>query len=263
MASDNSHNLRLFPEDDDHQPLPVVSFSKVSAFLRCPFEYHAVYVDAAARRVRSGAEVQAGVSLHRVLHSLLESCRSDLTEQSMREAFRRSWDHSAFQSTDQSEEWMSQCLGWTLRLRDELENAPHVALEAKFRALLPSCVLTGRIDRIDRLSSQNYRIVDYKMFPYSEATDMRLQAALYAEGARTSLGVTPSVMRFVIVSDGTVEDLEIDQDLCVWGLNLVRETVEQINNATEFYPRHNSLCRTCDLVDRCGVETNGRVLEGN
>src|SRR5262249_41544831 len=89
------------------------------------------------------------------------------------------------------------------QLRTVLESQPRgsvdvIAAELSFHFLLGGRKITGRIDRIDRISDNVVRVIDYKTGApktprYAEDS---LQLSIYAMGAK-SLGFVPQELEFL------------------------------------------------------------------
>ncbi len=186
---------------------PVLSFSAISVYRECPRQHWYRYM----LRLPStpGVEAQLGTILHLVLMRAgkLRSEGRDLTSALLRELHQESWEQIGL--SEPRRRPALEALGWRLLERflaaGGLDSRPHL-VEAPFLVEQRGWTLRGVIDRVDRPAAgeTTWRLIDYKTGSAVPASRLRrnLQLALYALGARESLGLDPVELEIVYLRDG-------------------------------------------------------------
>ncbi len=158
---------------------PRFSPTRLRLYLFCPKAYHYTYV----RGLRWGAMTAAtsfGGSLHRALQAFHEA--GALTPPSvddLLESFRGSWTAAGYD--DPAEEMRHREAGEQI-LRQYFEAArvsgrETVLVERQVQWEYPAFWLTGKIDRLDRLSGGELEVIDYKS-GRREVTEEEVRASL-------------------------------------------------------------------------------------
>lgn len=150
----------------------------------------------------AAAAMQFGSAIHTVLRQYYDPAphAQELTVEEAVESFHR--EFAKYLIEDPLQRALYERLG-RQQLRTVLESQPRgsldvVAAELPFNFLLDGRKITGRIDRVDRISDKVVRVIDYKTGApktprYAEDS---LQLSIYAMGAR-SLGFVPQELEFL------------------------------------------------------------------
>jgi DNA helicase-2/ATP-dependent DNA helicase PcrA len=169
--------------------------------------------------------------------------------------YGREWKGAGFEDAYQEEQYRREGLE-QLRAFHEKHNAapPNVlALEKYFELPLEhNIVVTGRIDRIDRLPDGTAGIVDYKTGSVKKPLDARksLQLSIYALAAKEILELDPS--RLVFYNLGVNDAVATSRD--EKSLKQAREQVAEIADsirAGDFPAKPGHQCGYCDYRLLC------------
>jgi DNA helicase-2/ATP-dependent DNA helicase PcrA len=138
--------------------------------------------------------------------------------------------------------------------RARSDDAQPVWFERQFTFKLGEHLLRGRVDRVDRLPSGEYELIDYKTgrpkTPAQLAGDVQL--SLYALGAREAWGLEASSQAYYYLLDDLKVGVPADEgDRCDWIRAVAIEVATRIR-AQEFEPTPSLMaCSICDYRLAC------------
>jgi len=121
--------------------------------------------------------------------------------------------------------------------------------------------MTGFIDRIDKLPGGGYIVLDYKTEPTDltqEAVDKDLQLTLYYWASREFLKLDIRELGLFMMSHDKLTTTTRTPDDIPGLLDRVIEVTRQIRAETEFAPRINKYCLSCDHLEGCPLENKIR-----
>jgi putative RecB family exonuclease len=243
------------------------SYSALDAFKQCPLKYKFQVIDKI--KTPKSKEAVFGSKIHDSLQFFHTQSPISPTIDELLNYLKENWDSSVF--TDQQEDmiYFGEALKILKNYHDDylkLKNKPIVLdTETRFEVLLKNpenqeqnCLLTGIIDRIDKIEN-SIEIVDYKTtkrFPPQEDVDNSLQLSLYCLGAinrwpqyakdgpeKIKLTLYYLKHQESITTTRTKEQLESVQRK-TW------ETLNQIEKS-EFEPMPSALCDWCGYKRMC------------
>ncbi len=198
--------------------VPTLSYSGVHTYLECPLRWKFLYIDRRPEAPRS--YFTFGRTVHSVLEELLEplvvpaarrvsAARSQTTleafaparsptpvvgllgEAELRAVYDRLWSNEGFSSAE--EEARYRALGWSM-LRDfraglVADPPSPVAVEPHLETVWDGIPVHGYIDRIDRMPSGGFEVLDYKTSKELSESDAREsdQLTLYQVLAEANL----------------------------------------------------------------------------
>lgn len=146
---------------------PKFSPTRINTYLECAVKYKYVYIDKIGRFYQ---KPRAGYSLGTSLHKVLADFYGDGARQSPEElkaSLVKNWVSAGYESSDQESESLEA--GSEMMLTYHTAESKHkenrletVGLEKTFNYDMGRFILTGRIDRLDRLLDGSMEIVDYK-----------------------------------------------------------------------------------------------------
>lgn len=183
-----------------------LSYSRVQAYLRCPWMYHLIYD--CGWRSGPTAPMAFGQSLHKTLAEYFSDSNKAKTLDRLLEIYDQMWVNEGYSSTqdtldayDRGRKILEQF--FTL---DKDRQSTVVATEKDFQTVLgDGLVFRGTIDRLDRYPDGRYEIVEYKSVgePWTESRmESDLQMTLYSYGVAKALAIPPPYLRFVFLSSG-------------------------------------------------------------
>lgn len=239
-----------------------LSASAIDTYERCGLQFK---LDRDWRlAAKPAAAMQYGASMHRVLKTYFDSVAAGRTktEEELIELFRSDLAAAGIQEKYQHELYEEQglaqlrdFLAWA-RSRGEIEV---LHTEQSFEFKIGEIMVTGRIDRVDRLPDDSVVIVDYKTGKArdQENADKSLQLSLYAIAAREKWGYKVSSLVFHNLEDNIpVETRRSESDL-VKARTRVEAAAEGIA-AGDFDARRGIHCNFCAYRSIC-VEQENRI----
>lgn len=244
-----------------------LSYSALEEFRQCPLKFKFSQIDKI--KAPKSKEAVFGTIIHNVLKMLHEPSRLVFpTEEEILQYFSQNWDSEVF--ADQQEETIFFSQGVKMLKDYYAKNYPAkfniVDLETRFEApILDGSdlhLITGKIDRIDKLEDGLFEIIDYKTtkkMPAQKYIDHNLQLSVYY------LGITnrwPSLLNENRPVKLSLYYLKHGEKLSTLGrpeyLDETKEKilgiVDQIKksaNQEKFEPKPGPLCDWCPYQPYC------------
>ncbi len=250
-------------------PLPSRhSYSSLSVYDTCSLQYAFKYVYRMPPREEPVAAFAFGTTAHEAFEAFTKDRRERTargepppTREDLERAFRARWTPADFGDKTTEEGYQRRVATlldnfWTGEV-SSLSEALHEELDFEL-ALEPAdgsapVVITGQIDRIDRLPSGGIEVIDYKTGRVSsqKGVDESLQLSIYALACRDALGLgtpervtlyfTESALR--LSTTRTDEQLDAARDEILARVARMR--------AGEFPAMPGKPCRYCDYAKMC------------
>jgi DNA helicase-2/ATP-dependent DNA helicase PcrA len=228
-----------------------LSASDLSLYLTCPLKYKFARVFGIPEEPTINQRF--GILIHNVLERFHKEPREE-GEQSLRrltELFETGWRRSGFGSTDDELQFRDRARE-ALRLYWEREQASEgepVWLERKFDFKVGEHHVRGRVDRVDRLPSGDYELIDYKTGERKTEAELEsdLQLALYRLAAREAWDIEAACGSYYYVLDADKVAAPTKPD----DAERVERTVLQVGEGIlgqDFEPRPSpTVCGWCDF----------------
>ena len=205
-----------------------LNFSKVKAYLTCPYLYKYIYLD---RNYAPHTPFSAlGISVHRALDRY-HSKGGDLSDLML--YYDEGWHHHGFGTPQQALEFYAKGRKILENYRLAEQNAAQAEIfftEKEFEFEFERWRVRGTIDRVDRVSG-GYELIDYKMgFEPKTAEDLKsdLQLSMYAIGLRKSFSMEVKTVSWILLVKGEKLSIPYDPSGEERVLTLLRETGEKI-----------------------------------
>ena len=230
-----------------------LSFSRVQAYLRCPWLYHLVY-DLGWRSGPS-AGMALGQSVHRTLGRFLAADNSERTQDRLFEIFDEEWVNEGFESPEATLAAYESARAMLHRFFEGEKSlfADVVATEKDFDIPFGDELrFRGTLDRLDRHSDGTYEIVEYKTRVEGwtpERTDADLQMTFYALGMKTVLQGAPVRLRYHFLSNGESRVVERSAAQLSDAERILRDVGQKLGEK-DFTPDHR-YCVRCEFARRC------------
>ncbi|MEW6188873.1 MAG: PD-(D/E)XK nuclease family protein [Actinomycetota bacterium] len=246
-----------------------LSFSSITVYQNCPLSYKFQFIDKLPTKktpLRS-----FGNSLHAALaHFYNVPVPKPPSLDKLLELLSKVWEPEGYK--DQSEESI-----YFEHAKEILTNFYYTnvkdfripaALEHKFQIELDGedsekFILSGVIDRMDKLPEGGYEIIDYKTsrrLPPRSKIESDLQLSIYHLAAQEIWGIEPEklTLYFLIPNEKistsrTREDVEETKDI-------IRQVMSHIKLG-KFEPRENALCPWCDFQTHCPLHKHKFLKE--
>ena len=180
-----------------------ISYSKLNAYLSCPYKYLLVYEK--GMKVPPNPYISLGQSVHRALEGFHLKKAGDIDD--LMDCYNASWVNEGFNSPQQAFEFFEKGRRMLESYyRDSLNLKTEVLfVEKEFRFKLGKHLVRGIMDRVDRHPDGKYEVIDYKthseMWKQDKA-DADLQLSVYALGCERALGFKPDLLTFYFVAAG-------------------------------------------------------------
>ncbi|MGA9762023.1 MAG: PD-(D/E)XK nuclease family protein [Gaiellaceae bacterium] len=246
-----------------------VSPSAIDRYRRCPRQFYLCDIVELRGNSRQTLQTSVGRVIHAALQEVLKRPAEERSYEALAAALRKCWRTYCPKDLFAIGEEVrigNRCLE-QLRCYSETHSldCETLGLECTLEAVLPGGArITGRIDRIDRLSDGRVRVIDHKTgHRWLEEEDLRTEPAarIYLLLASKQFGPIDSV-RYHFLETG--EDLiwEPEQeDLPYIAEGLAREVAE-ILSAEPYAPNPGNHCEWCPFRKYCagaeaGATTNG------
>lgn len=256
------------------------SYSAIETYLQCPQRYKFQEIDRI--RVPKSREAIFGTLVHNTLRFMFRQDPLFPTLEEMVSYFREHWPSRDVFEQESRHDPLKR--GWTeeeekayfeegVRVLKAFyeRNAPWnftvVDLESRFEVLMQDAktgenhVLAGVIDRIDKLPSGTYEIIDYKTakrMPSQAALDKNLQLSLYSLGLQKRwphLATEQIKTSLYFLKHSEKLTAQITSDVVEKTKNHVLETIvdiqERIRSGKEFEPMPSALCDWCGYRPMC------------
>jgi RecB family exonuclease len=227
-----------------------ISYSRVSAYLFCPYKYKLVYLD------NFNIPVNADITFGHIIHKTLEQFHSGKgrSYDVLLDCYDTSWKNDGFVDPQQIFEYYN-------RGKQIFENyyksfcqtgTEILCVEKAFDANIGKYRFIGIIDRIDKYPDGTYEIMDYKTHIRvweQERVDEDLQLSFYAYACKNVFGFNPDKVSVYFLSENKKVYTKRSQIEINDAINTAIETAENIM-AENFSP-DVSKCRICDFRLKC------------
>jgi len=230
------------------------SYSQIETFKTCPLKYGYRYVMNVPSIESHVANF--GNSIHETLkefYRALMAGSEKATFDFMMQLYAKNWIRGGYENVEH--EMLRKENGREI-LRNFYEaNSPFAVpafIERNFNLKVGSYMLTGRIDRIDKLSDGTYEVIDYKTGKSARTLDpiKKLQLYIYALACRDVFGIYASKLSFYFLEDGEkvsitkgIEELDSVKDEVVGFIEEIKKS--------GFVPIPGFYCRYCDYRIIC------------
>jgi len=240
---------------------PVLSPTRICAYLECAMKYRYLYVDRLGRYyVRARPAFSFGATLHRVLQAF-HAEGAGQTREEMVSRLEQSWVAAGYQSAQEETEYRQAGV--------EVVEAYHAAAAARaeearetlwtektLRLDMGPFALAGRVDRVDRWHDGTLEVIDYKSgrwetTPEEVAGDLAVSIyQLLLKRLHPGVPVVGTIycLRSGIQASSRLSDEEagrFEADLLVLGQDILSRDWEQVE------PERIAACEWCDFLPRC------------
>ncbi len=251
--------------------MAIYSHSKIGTYESCPQKYKFQYIDKIKGDIES-VEAFLGSRVHDTLEYLYKCVRNGrlLSEEETLVFYESAWDAKWSDDVQivepgfRAEHYRKigrQCVQDYYRHYQPFDQGRVVDTERRLSIKLDAAgryLMTGFVDRIDKVGAGVFEIHDYKTnrsLPAQADKDKDRQLALYEIGLRKSIA---DIKKVVLIWHFLRFDQEIRSHRTVKELEQLRTTmirqIQQIESATErndFPPHESNLCNWCEYRPLC------------
>ena len=166
-----------------------------------------------------------------------------------------SWRRGGFGDSDEERQLRQKATAALTRYyeRAQSDEGSPVWFERQFSFKLGPHLVRGRVDRVDRLPSGDYELIDYKTGRPKSAEQLAndVQLSLYAIGAREAWGLEATHGAYYYLLDDQKVSVSGDPERAEWIRSAAIQVAEGIK-AQEFEPTPSPrACRFCDYQLVC------------
>ncbi len=233
-----------------------LSYSAASTYETCPAKYRYRYVDRLPTQPSSA--LAFGDSIHKALYRFHDRPVPEAPSLSdLLEILDAVWTSDGY--AEPAEEVAYREHANEVLERYHADNTSDyripAALEFRFSIDIEGVTFGGVIDRMDRLPSGGYEIIDYKTnrrLPPQAAVDSDLQLTIYYMAAREVWGIEPETLTLYYLLPGQrmkTMRTQADAEDVRRRISAIAERIE----AGRFEPRENPLCGWCDFQHVCPI----------
>jgi len=239
------------------EPKPMfsrVSYSMLESYQLCPLRFKREYVERKSTE-KTTRNRRLGLSIHATLNKFYSLPVQDRTLSRLHQLLGENWQTSPY--------GIQEDTYWHKRAYEMLEAvyysegalANPIALERSFTFHAGDFVVFGRVDRIDRISTDQYEVIDYKVLrgdpgDEREAIDSLQSVCLYF-GAYSLLGAFPTRITYLHMDTGVRVSFTPAESRMEDGLSKIKNLVKEMREATDFPATRNRFCSACQLLGHC------------
>lgn len=232
-----------------------LSYSSISTYQNCPLQYKFQYVDKLP--TKKTPALSFGGSLHSALKWFYNvPVPKPPTKEELVKTLLKVWEKEGYENEEQEKEFLDharQIIGVYYDANVKDFQLP-VALEERFQVnLSDDLTVSGIIDRMDKLPSGGYEIIDYKTsrkLPPRSRLDSDLQLSIYHLAAQETWGKEPEklTLYFLIPNEKMTTNRTKE---AISGVKAEIFKVAEGIAAQHFEPVQNPLCPWCDFQPQC------------
>ncbi len=242
------------------------SYSKMSAFKNCPYNYKKLYVDKVAPRPQSFFSI--GHSCHETMEEFF-TYPYQPSIRDMKKMFENNWHREGYRDEKEEMEYKKKAWDWLLRYYRKYIDGQYIqayAVEKYFQLPIgDDYVIIGYIDRLQKNPDGSFEILDYKTDPKlrtQEQLDSDLQLTSYywamkevgIEVSRLSLDFLKFTQR--ISTSRSPSDIPPFIDMVNEVVGNMEKSEKEVKKNPEkadeiFKPKINKYCGGCDFFEEC------------
>lgn len=234
-----------------------LSASSIGTYEKCPKKYHYHYIEKPDVPKQDWSHLEFGKCAHRVLelfhNDLMENVRETKAYAGiMRDAFKKGLKEFDLNILKDELPELKQVLQHYLNsiLKDGL---PHVvANELNFEFQIEGNLIRGFIDRIDKITPEHYRVVDYKTNKNPKYLT-NFQLLLYALAIKEKFPEVKKISGSYVLlkKDATTIDYDFTEKDYLETIEKIKTIGHSIDTSTEWEKKPSILCNWCDYQGIC------------
>jgi len=232
-----------------------ISYSQLDSFDMCPLKYNYSYL--LKIPTPTSHVTNFGSSVHETLKQFYQTLKTkkDLPFSFMEELYLKNWNPEGYDSVAHEKVKKQKGLEMLKRYYDANSNPWTIPefLEKPFNIRIGEYTISGRIDRIDKLSDGTYEVVDYKTGSIHSDLNIKkhLQLSIYAMACRDLFKIPVSKLSlYFLDANEKISTSRSDDDINDLG-ETIKEKIEEMK-ASNFEPTPNEkLCSFCDYRMIC------------
>jgi len=221
-----------------------LSYSKIKAYLECPLKFKFIYID------RIPQKPKPYFKFSHIIHTTLS--RYHFYQKKSLDELLTFYNEAFKSSSEKSERLYQEGKQILINFFRDFQDASVYRVEEKFKVRLGPYILSGKIDRVDKVNG-GYELIDYKIsksIPSQKEVKDSLQLGIYSAGFYKLTKIVPLRTGFYY--------LRYRQKLFVTPTEEnIRDTIKLIYSiggkirGGKFPAREGPFCKLCDYKGRC------------
>lgn len=238
-----------------------LSYSKMSLYLNCPRSYKKLYIDKVPPKPQPFFSF--GTTIHETFERVYDPIKPiakpslqqvlDIYEE-VRMNHREGFDSDATEEHYRQDGIRQITMYYNSFIKD-VDFKPAYSIEDYFEIPCGKyAVMTGFIDRIDKLADGTFEILDYKTEPTmrtQEAIDVDKQLSIYYWACEDTLGLKISKLSLLMLDHDVKLETRRTRDSIPKVVESIDKTAYAMIHETEFAPLKNKYCKSCDHLHDC------------
>ncbi|GAB1352544.1 hypothetical protein MASR1M12_12750 [Erysipelotrichia bacterium] len=238
-----------------------LSYSKMSLYLNCPRSYRKLYIDKVPPKPQPFFSF--GTTIHETFERVYDPVNPipkpslervlEIFEE-VRMTHREGFDSDATEE-QYRQDGIRQIKMYYNHFIKDCEFKPAYSIEDYFEIPCGKyAVMTGFIDRIDKLEDGTYEILDYKTEPTmrtQDAIDHDKQLSIYYWACEDTLGLKISKLSLLMLDHDVKLETRRTRDDIPKVVETIDKTAYEMIHEKEFAPRKNKYCKSCDHLHDC------------
>ncbi|PKL40189.1 MAG: hypothetical protein CVV41_20485 [Candidatus Riflebacteria bacterium HGW-Riflebacteria-1] len=238
-----------------------LSYSKMSLYLNCPRSYKKLYIDKVPPKPQPFFSF--GTTIHETFERVYDPVNPipkptlqqvlDIYDE-VRLTHREGFDSDATEM-QYREDGIRQITRYYNSFIKDAEFKPAYSIEDYFEIPCGKyAVMTGFIDRIDKLDDGTFEILDYKTEPTmrtQEAVDTDKQLSIYYWACEDTLGLKISKLSLLMLDHDVKVETTRTRDSIPKVIETIDKTAYEMIHEKDFLPRKNKYCKSCDHLHDC------------
>ncbi len=231
-----------------------LSYSAISTYRGCPLQYKLIYIDKLKRLPKP--YFSFGSSLHKATEYFYSGMfTTPPTLDELLKYYRENWESEGYKSKRDEKKHLElgkKILKEFYEINSKDYKIP-IAIEYKFNVDLKGIVLTGIIDRVDKLPSGSIEIIDYKSgkrLPSIEELNNDLQLSIYYIAAEKIWGILPEKLTIYHLRSNKTFSTHRKPDKIKETIEIIFDVLNDIEKR-KFEARESPLCSFCDFHQFC------------
>lgn len=240
----------------------------IGIYQQCPRRYKYHYVDGLIKQYKKlWPWLTMGGHVHSTLADFLSIIpKEKRTVETIENLLRKKWrqNRQGFASREEEKQWGERALA-RLRLfvnTQRIDVQPFLLEKFHEAPVTEDLILSGRIDRIDRIDDGSLHIIDYKTGKMPEQIDS-FQLLVYALILSRTLTYPVSKVSYLYLDDGVWHTFAITEGYIQDARNKVLDIAGQIEQESGFPEVTGSLCQFCDFLVICDAGSEFRHTTQN
>jgi DNA helicase-2/ATP-dependent DNA helicase PcrA len=233
-----------------------VSYSKLSTFKECPFKYKCLYIDGLWHLKKDRPYLSMGSSVHLALRDFFTiRDKGQRTLQNLGKLLKKNWIRKGYKDDKEEKEYAVRAWDMLSRFYETYDPyiLPLIVEKNFFAKVEENLIFSVRIDRVDRLPSGGYELIDYKTGKNTDIgkEEEDLQLTIYYLALQSRYRIRPTRFTYYFLEDNKRVTTSQTEKQIEQGLISIKNLVRNISTTHEFLPTPNPFCSFCDFAEMC------------